>query len=418
MPNPAQRPSLWLLLLALATLTACASAPDPVPTPPIPGPYPQLQPAPPIPTRTPLLTGSAAPAPELPEARRQEVNEVFADQHDVVGAPEDFALQPKELVVVALPEELGMEAPEMKRTRVQMATAFLSQGHQTKDAGRYRETTFRTNAWPDGDDRKQVSETVRTGEEGTSEVVTRTTSSSKPWYWDSWYAWRNERGLRLDLRDPTSLWITHLGKYDAIKSRYFLRVFDLRFATAHTEIKLVNKVAAGDVTAYRQALAAHNEAIDQYGNDRSRFLIQTRRYADDYERSKRTNEQALENYKRTFATEWAAYEQQFAAWQLRNPDSLEQLAEPPTLRLPTAMAAKQTFATPPPREKVSDDALIALLQNEVEADVPVTTLMVLAEVVDTKTGEVAWAGEFTGYTRTGVGDRVRLLETFIEQALH
>jgi len=365
-----------------------------------------------------LLISRTAADPKLPEARRQSIDEVFQDDHQVVGAPSNFSLQPKEVVVVALPEDLVMQPSEAKRTRVQMATAFLSKGHLTKDAGRYRETTFRTNAWPDGDDRKQVSETVRTGEEGTSEVITKTTSTSKPWYWDSWFAWRNERGLRLDLRDPTSLWITQLGKYDATKSRFFLRVFDIKFGDTKANVRLNNQLAEADVATYRDALKAHNKLIDQYNRERSSFDQQSQSYDSEYENRKRRNEQTLVAYKQGFANRWAGYEQQLRDWRIRNPEDRTPKEQQPPLNLPTPLPNKVPLTTPPKRQRVSDDQLNKLLQDEAVAEVQVTTLSVLAEVVDTKSGEVAWAGEFTGYTRKGVGDRVRLLETFIEKALH
>ncbi|MFT4511890.1 MAG: hypothetical protein ACI89X_000878 [Planctomycetota bacterium] len=407
-----------LLLLVLLTLTACASTPDPMPVAPPPGPLPPLKQAPIPPSKNLVLRSATKPAPQLPVARRQSIDEVFTDEHQIVGAPADFALQPKEAVVVALPEKLGMEATEVKRTRVQIATAFLSKGHLTKDAGIYKETTFRTNTWPDGDDRTRVSETVRTGDQGATEVVTRTSSDSQPWYWSSWLAWKNDRGLRLDLRDPTSLWIKQLGKYDATKSRFFLRVFDLRFTNATANVKLNNQVPEADVTAYREALATHNKQIDQYGRDRSVFVRACDSYDDEHERRKRANQLTLKNYELVFAERWSAYEQSFRSWRLRNPDAKAQAASAPSLDLPSPIQSKQTPSTPATRAKVDDTALTALLQNEVASQVPVTTLTVLAEVVDTKTGEIAWAGEFTGFTRKSLGDRVRLLETFIEKALH
>lgn len=407
-----------LLLLALITLTACASAPDPMPVAPPPGPLPQLEQAPIPPSKNLLLTSATKPAPQLPTARRQAIDEVFNDEHQIVGAPAEFVLQPKEAVVVALPEKLGMEAAEMKRSRVQIATAFLSKGHLTKDAGIYKETTFRTNTWPDGDDRTRVSETVRTGDQGATEVVTRTSSDSQPWYWSSWLAWKNDRGLRLDLRDPTSLWIKQLGKYDATKSRFFLRVFDLKFTNTTVSIKLNNEVPEADVTAYREALTTHNKQIEQHTRDRSLFEQACNSYDDEHERCKRANQLALKNYERAFAVQWSGYEQSFRSWRLRNPDAQAQAASVPNLDLPSPIQSKQTPTTPATRAKVDDKALTALLQNEIASQVPATTLTVLAEVVDTKTGEIAWAGEFTGYTRKSLGDRVRLLKTFIEKALH
>lgn len=407
-----------LLLLVVLTLTACASAPDPMPVAPPPGPLPQLKQAPIPPSKNLVLTSARKPAPQLPVARRQSIAEVFNDEHQIVGAPADFALQPKEAVVVALPEKLGMEATEVRRARVQIATAFLSKGHLTKDAGVYKETTFRTNTWPDGDDRTRVSETVRTGDQGATEVVTRTSSDSQPWYWSSWLAWKSDRGLRLDLRDPTSLWIKQLGKYDATKSRFFLRVFDLKFTAATANIQLNNQVVEADVTAYREALGAHNKQIKQHTRDRSLFVQACNSYEDEHERRKRANQLALQNYERAFAVQWSSYEQSFRSWHLRNPEAQVQAAAMPPLDLPAPIQSKQTPATPKTRAKVDNKALTALLQNEVTALVPITELLVLAEVVDTKTGEIAWAGEFSGYTRKGLGDRVRLLETFIEKALH
>lgn len=406
------------LLLVLLTLTACASTPDPMPVAPLPGALPQLKQAPIRPSKNLVLMSARKPAPQLPAARRQSIDEVFNDEHQIVGAPADFALQPKEAVVVALPEKLGMEATEVKRTRVQIATAFLSKGHLTKDAGVYKETTFRTNTWPDGDDRTRVSETVRTGDQGATEVVTRTSSDSQPWYWSSWLAWKSDRGLRLDLRDPTSLWIKQLGKYDATKSRFFLRVFEVKFTAATADVQLNNQVQEADVIAYREALAAHNKQVEQHDRDRTMFVQACNSYDNEHERRKQVNQLALKNYELAFAKQWSAYEQSFRSWHLRNPETKAKAASAPSLNLPSPIQSKQTPSAPATRAKVDDKALTALLENEVTSQVPVTTLTVLAEVVDTTTGEIAWAGEFTGYTRKSLGDRVHLLETFIEKALH
>lgn len=423
MHTPIARPSRSVplispILLLLCALAGCASAPDPVPPAPTPGQVPQLRPAPSPPSKTARLLSARQAPPALPEARREGIEEVFHDLKEVIGAPEDFALQPKEVVVVALPEKLSLKPDEARRTRVQLATAFLGAGHQTKDAGIYKETTFRTNTWPEGDDRTRVSETVRTGDEGATEVVTRTTSDSQPWYWSSWLAWRNDRGLRLDLRDPTSLWIKHLGKYDAIKSRFFLRIFDMKFEADTAQVQLANQLAAEDVAAYRKALAAHNQSIDLYTRDRNQYLQSVARYNDEHERRKTENEQTLRNYESAFARQWQSYEQTFRTWRQRNPESPARPEKQPSLELPAPIQSRYTASTPPPRNKVGEQALQALLEDAVLTPVPITRLMVLAEVVDTKSGDVAWAGEFRGYTRAGTGDRVRLLQSFIQTALH
>ena len=407
-----------ITLAAVTIFTACSSAPDPAPSAPQAGPLPRLKEAPRPPLLDGVLNSAQAPRPKLPEARRQSIDEVFKDQHAIVGAPEDFALQPEEVVVIALPEELGLSPEDARRTRVQMATAFLKHGHLTKDAGRYAETTFRTNTLPDGDDRKQVSQTVRTDAEGTSEVVTQTTSASKPWYWDSWLAWRTDRGLRLSFSDPTSLWITQLGKYDATKSRYFVRVFDLEFGEAVEKVPLTNDLAAADVEQYRSTLTDYNQAIDSFNQQRRSFGQRTVLYRSDYENRKRSNAQTLDQYTKNFDTQWVDYQQQFRAWKARNPDVARLADVKEELRLPTPLPPIVTVKAPPARSRISEAELTKLLEDEAIVDVDVTTLRILAEVVDTESGEVKWAGEFAGKTRAGLGDRVRLLETFIDKALH
>ena len=409
--------SLFILVL-LSALSACASAPDPAPIAPLAGPLPELKEAPLPPLLDGLLATAVEGAPELPNARRQSIDEVFQDHHDVVGAPEAFKLQPEEVVVIAVPEDLGMAEGDVRRTRVQLATAFLNKGHLAKDAGRYSETTFRTNSWPDGDDRKQVSETVRTDETGASEVVSTTTSTNKPWYWDSWLAWQSERGLRLDLSDPTSLWVSQLGKYDAIKSRYFLRVFDLAFEAAVEEVTLNNDVSEENVEAYRESLAKRNQRVDLFNQQRRMFAQRRQQYDADYVIRTRANEQLLDAYLKDFDVRWAAYEQQFREWKVRNPESPKVADVQQAPQVPTPLPPKVKIEVPEARNKISDADLASLLQDEKVEEVAVTTIRILAEVVDSETGEVKWAGEFTGKTRAGVGDRVRLLEVFIEKALH
>ena len=376
----ARRP---LALAATAAIIAgCVSAPR------------SQEPVPPTPPTPPAI--EAITRPEMPEGTQQRSGDLFKNEFKLRSYPEVFPVERGDVMVIAVPAQAlakqggvaeGEKAPSSQEASIRYAAVlgFLTSGYKVKDAGILTTSTLSMRRYPATESEKsiRVTEVSKEGEEGTKEVVETTTQGTPSRdYW--WY----NRGMTLNLKDPTSLWAPELMTYKSLKADYFLRIFSVDFHEKGTvAVELRYEYSPEEIEAYRAEVARANEAIEAANAKIREYNAALEAYDEQYlDYSHDHNNWTAENFAYFTARGGA-------------PSTEPHEGVQPMEELPLA----------------SVDALEARVAQRWTEQVPVSYGRVTAEVIDANTGTVAWVGSFVA-----VAERETMsLETLmVEMARH
>ncbi len=356
-----------ILTLSVILFSSCAT-PTATPSAPVP------------PTRPNIETISAPTVP----GQKQRVREVFQERYVLSGHPVRFPVAPGEVMVVSVPaqaiegeqqgsQDASSRAPNRLETRLRYAAilGFVSSGYKVKDAGIVETSTLSMRRYPatETTESVRVEEVTEESTDGQAQVVERKTSTkpSRDYWWSN-------RGMSLNLKDPTSLWAPELLSYKKLEADYFLRIFEVRFQAQGTvTVELGYDIREDAITLYRKQLAQANARIDRQN-----------------EKIRAYNE-ALEDYEdryRAYINRHQNWVEEYEAYFSRN-------AGAPS---PTARSYDD------PMDEIANLTADALEERELTRwteEVEVSHGRISAELIDAATGEVAWVGEFSVIARRG-----------------
>jgi hypothetical protein len=372
-------------------------APDAIPTRVVPAP-----PRAPSPPRALQVS-----APKTPKVRRENVDEVFEDIYYVDAVPATFPFKKDVDVVLSVPQHTSL------KHRAGLIGAFLAAGFPVKDAGQFNVASFHINDrpwWYDrgGFERTQLPEGVEL--EDLADLPIR--------------EYDGLSGMEISLQDPTSLWAPDLLANQNLKSDYFLRLFELTFDDYATTVDLKNLIDPAALAEYRAELKEVNAQIQQHNARVSSYL----RDKDLYERDFATYLKQFESWdrdeSRNFEKNQDAFVDAWKNWKVANADVIAAQQEAGIAEASWSRSKPELASFESPRTAVEvalpdatrlsqfgDDELERLVKDEQAATVQCRRLRLLAEVIDAKTGHVAWVGEAITVAKKGQPDAALLRET-------
>lgn len=332
---------------------------------------------------------------------------MFHGACQVDAVPRAFPFDGDMDVVVSVPRGTT------KLHRAALLGAFLAAGFPVKDAGEFNVASFHVNDRPwwydrDGFQRTKLPEGVEIDDLADLPVQ----------------EYDGLTGMEIALDDPTSLWAPDLLANQNLKSDYFLRLFEMRFDDTEIPVRLRNLVEAEELEAYREAVAkvnkrvaAHNDRVEEYEANRSRYSTDFADYVKRYEKWDRDQSRKLKRKQKAFEKTWLD-------WKTANADVIEardqagiaeaswkrSSPEVPDFELPgTEVEAALPRVT---KADLYDSAAVDAMEGEgTIVSVPCRRLSLLAEVIDAKTGHVVWVGGALAVAQKGTTDTVLLRDT-------
>lgn len=362
-----KRVSTPLIVIVASCLSACATAPTTTPRAPTP-------------PKRPVI--SRVSQPELP-GKKQRVEKVFESEYTLRGYPTRFPVKPGEVMVVSVPAqtvgEKGAASSEMpegfeQQLRYAAILGFVASGYKVKDAGVVETSTLSMRRYPatETTESVRVEEVREEGADGNPQVVEKTTTSNPSRdYW--WY----NKGMTLRLKDPTSLWAPELLTYEKLEADYFLRIFDVTFQpNGNIAVPLKYDIDEQEAQHYRDEVARANLKLSTQNEQIRAYNAKLREYNERYF----TYSEEYQNWTNVHAAYFAS---NGGAPSASAPVSAGEIAE---------------------RALYSERPLDERLGQRWSEAVDVSLARISAELIDARTGEVAWVGEFTAITERGGAD--------------
>jgi hypothetical protein len=346
------------LLLSLGLVMGCAKLPEPVapdaPSVPEPPPAPESLTAP----QKPIVTQALGVA--------------------IDASPTRFPVRRSDLMVVAIPADVGSQpekgSPALSAGDIHLREAFiysfLRSGYRVKDAGLVSlgQLSMRRHPATETERSRTVTEAETNAKGAISEKTTEVTASRD-------YDWWSNHGLTLNLKDPTSLWAPELLRYQALAARYFFRVFEIKITKGIPE-RAEGFVDKRDYETYLAAVEAYNEQVRQQKNA---FAEYDSRH-DTYLRGRKQYEAVYVDYE-------AAHRKYLEEVRRYNEQTLPPLEAPPLIPMKEGVhrVSAANEITPLSKEQLE-------LAGPTAGAKEVNTVNISAEVIQTETGEVVWAG--------------------------
>jgi hypothetical protein len=310
--------------------------------------------------------------------------------------------------------------------RFALANAFLSNGFKVKDAGQFKEVTFNANLYPSATRTTETTTETTSGDDG-AEVVTRTTTN--PDYWRGYWSWYRNRGIKLEITDPTSLWAPEVAEYQGLESAYFFRIFRLEFSN-NRAMKVTRRTAYSEETVaeFTSGCEASNTAIDRYNEKlrrqqkaiatyEERYDTAAQRYMGEYDQYARTHAQEQDDLAHNYERLYNDYSNGFSRWQSLHPRNLRVSASPKAnlsafrvdAEPPVTLSPKAPNELPALASPLDAELLLANSSEAREELVLLTNFELHAQVIDAKTGEVVWVGKVGGYAQRAYDARETIL---------
>lgn len=373
---------LTLLLFCTVFFSGCSLMKvGPMPTPP----------APPVAPNEVAFNDVEKPA--LPEKNIQEdLESKYKDTYLFDMTPGKFPVKSHELMVVAVPKDAakvnnkdtskddkhGTVSTSEKDMRISILAGFLNGGYRVKDAGVLNTVTFSMRRYPASDE-KTVTKKKKEFSDDESVVVTSTRKPGED-YW--WY----NKGLTLNMNDPTSLWAPELLSYSSLEANYFMRIFEFEFGESLTDIVLQNKYDSVQRSKYIKQVELANQQIKERNRKLRKYLEELDRYDNNYAQ---------------YEKDYKQYAKEFKSWQ--KPFYFVERAG----KLDRKESKRYI-----PRPRILENYNTSQIDNVISRSekVPEEWVRFSAEIVDVKTGNVVWVGsKIFAKTRKSFDSKSRLM---------
>jgi hypothetical protein len=296
-----------------------------------------------------------APIPLEPFSRTIDLpNPMIADEFQIHTVPRIFPLTPPASIVVAVPLQTGGESDtERNEVRAGLIAAFLEAGFQVKDAGVVGTPILRIQHQPAYKGTSAVEFWQRS--EGVElELVDPQAAAIEL---------LQPLGLDMDLVDPTSLWASDLADHPDLAATHFFRVFEIDVSEQQRGIAGRLYYSSAQIDAFEARAAPLNTEAGEWFLRRQAFAERTLR----------------------FHQEHAAYRLACQAWVDRWP--------PPSARRGRTCERAPVVPDPPPVPQLfSRQTLQQYLDGSGGASTTRVVGRMLAELVETGSGEVVWVG--------------------------
>ena len=314
-------------------------------------------PSPPSPPNKPKLVKPVPPA--LP-GRFQNIHEAYKGTYQVTGYPQSFPVQKNTMMVIAV----SQGSTRANDFRYALIKAFVANGYKVKDAGILSTSTLNIHRYPATETEQSKRIEIEKPDPNSKGSIQKTTTVSQSYDYHSWSA---NKGMNLNLEDPTSLWAPELLAYQKLKSNYFFRVFDVRFAESEKRsITLRYKVSDQEILNYRKQVRSYNRKIEAYNDLVSEYNEEIQAYNTRHNR----------------------YKTQFKNWYQR----IRILA--PDRKLSKYYPSTKTHLQPQSLlSEMTAKEIDSKARETVTTNIMIGYLMVRGEVINAKNGVVEWIGE-------------------------
>lgn len=260
-------------------------------------------------------------------------------------------------IVLSIPNDVvgeQMSGLTANDVRTALLTAFVANDFRVKDGGFITPPPFDTTKRPVSDRKESY---VR-GPDGQGSVAIQTEEVRS-----------GEGGMTFHLTDPTSLWAPDLMDYPDLQAEYFFRIFELSVERSEAVmVEVERNLTQRQISDYAADVDAANAARDQLRQDVAAYREKYRAYQSAY----------------------GEYLSAFDRWIDDNRKAL-------------VLAGRGRPQPEPALDYVEPRVPAAYDLSALEADARVnmmldgTKVTLVAEVIETSTGEVAWIGESSAF---------------------